>query len=449
MDMQTIITNVSYQINIEECMVAIQNNVESSFKNIEAYIDSLFNQTSDSLNIDIQKSLNTSSCGSSICCTQTKFVNVCFAQQLYQDISPYIATKIKSQLLFKDESLNQKNQQIVKDLQQDISEKSQTVKSFHQQNFKPFNYQLIQEYSISQNESCLAIAINKDCSTLVAGSESQIKVFEFKQGVMKLFQCLCEHQKKVVTLNFMKKSNQFISGSYDNQIKIWQREQNNQWKSQQTLNGHINYIYCQLLNDNEDLIISGSYDGSIKFWTKKKEWLCSQTITNHSGSVYGLCLNQQQNKVVSCGSDKLILIIEQSEFNKEWIVIQKIKDDQGCRVCFCDNNKFIFSLFKKELISIFELKNQFNKTKQISVKCGSDGWSFFPQQLINSKSIIVSKNGEYVNLIRKKQDGDLLTEQSIHFGTNTLFGTMSDDGEYLITWDGKSQQIQVRIFQEK
>ncbi|CAD8214041.1 unnamed protein product [Paramecium octaurelia] len=78
------------------------------------------------------------------------------------------------------------------------------------------NYQLIQECSIPQKESCFAVAINKDCSTQLVKFESQIKVFEFKQGVMQLIQCLSEHQKWVVTSNFRKKLNQFIFESYDN-----------------------------------------------------------------------------------------------------------------------------------------------------------------------------------------------------------------------------------------
>ncbi|CAD8187355.1 unnamed protein product [Paramecium pentaurelia] len=323
----------------------------------------------------------------------------------------------------------------------------------NQSNIKPFNYQLIQECSIQQSDLCRAIAIDKGCSTLLVGCESLIKVFEFNQGMIKKIQTLKQHKDWVQTLNFMHKSKQFISGSCDHSIIIWKCNQNNQWSFKQILNGHNNSIQCLIINTNEDLIISGSGDNTIKFWINKNQWLCQQTIKEYSQSVLGLSLNQQQNRVVSCGYDYYILIIEQSEQNQEWRLIQKITiENYGFRVCFIDNNMFTFSPYNKEEISIFELNNnnkQFTKTKSIPIKSGQDVYARFPQQYINQKSILVCKNGEYVNLITKKENGEFLTEQSIHFEVDDLYGTMSDDGVYLITWDNKSKQIQIRRCKEQ
>ncbi|CAK81928.1 unnamed protein product, partial (macronuclear) [Paramecium tetraurelia] len=299
---------------------------------------------------------------------------------------------------------------------------------------------------------CCAIPINQDCSILLAGCGNQIKVFEFNKGIIKITQILRKHKDRVFTLNFMKKSYQFISGSCDNSIIIWQQNQNNQWISQQILNGHTSYIFCLILNNNEDLIVSGSWDNTIKFWVKKGQWSCYQTIEDHTSDVYGLSFNQQQNRIVSCGSDYLILIMEQEGEYKKWIIIQKITVEQyGYRVCFIDNNMFALSLCDKEQISIFEMNSinqQFTKTTDINVKCESDGNCLFPSQYIISKCFLLSKNGQCVNVIRKKLNGEFVTEQSINYNTPSLFGVMNDDGEYLITWDANSKQIQIRRYQE-
>ncbi|CAD8119575.1 unnamed protein product [Paramecium primaurelia] len=286
----------------------------------------------------------------------------------------------------------------------------------------------------------------------MAGCHSLIKVFEFNQGMIKLIQTFNQHKDQVTTLNFMQISKQFISGSCDKSIIIWKQNQNNLWSYQQILNEHNDIIQCLIINTNEDLIISGSDDCTIKFWINKNEWFCQQTINDHSKKVFGLSFNQQQNRVVSCGYDQYILIIEQSEQNKEWKVIQKIIDNYGYRICFIDNNMFTFSPKSQEQISVYEMNNnnkQFTKTRDIPIKSGSDINERFPLQYINQKSILVSKNGQYVNLIRKKQNGEFLIEQSIHFGINSLYGTMSNDGEYLITWDNKSKQIQTRRYKEQ
>ncbi|CAD8204330.1 unnamed protein product [Paramecium pentaurelia] len=475
-------TNQDYQRQIEECFQGVQNQIESSFNNIDAYLDSLLNETSDSLNVQDQKSLENSQYTSQINWPQFKLNDAKFVSQLSQDIQPIIKTKINNQLLLKEQQLqiniSQKCEQQIRDIQKSMEQKlidkeilleqknkeieclnsklnikeQQTIQSTHSINLKPFNYQIIQQSSISQNDWCYAIAFDNDCSTLVAGCESQIKVYEFKQGIIKEIQTLNEHQSRVFTLNFMKKSKQFISGSVDKSIRIWKQNQNYLWSSLQILNGHNGVISCLVLNINEDLIISGSHDNTIKFWIKKNEWLCQQTITDHSDSVYGLSLNQQQNRIVSCGDDKLILIIENQGQNTEWKVIQKINiNNYGLRVCFIDNNMFTLSQYNQEYISVFEMNNinkQFTKTRDITIKCGSDCNCLFPQQYINQKCILLSKNGEYVNLIRKKQNGEFLTEQSIHFATYSIFGGMSEDGQYLITWDKQSCQIQIRKYHE-
>ncbi|CAD8200504.1 unnamed protein product [Paramecium octaurelia] len=191
---------------------------------------------------------------------------------------------------------------------------------------EPFTYDLIQNHSIQQNESCWVIAIIKDNSIVLAGCESKIKVFEFKQEQLKLIQLLIEHVDYVTTLNFMKKSAQFKSGSHDKQIIIWCWDQQSQWVCQYILNEHQAQINCLLLSKNEDLIISGSSDESIKFWTKKNEWTYSQTITDSTNDVVSLSLNEKQNRVISCVYETLfILIIEQQQQDQKWNVIQRLQ----------------------------------------------------------------------------------------------------------------------------
>ncbi|CAD8197699.1 unnamed protein product [Paramecium octaurelia] len=323
------LTTDAYQQKIVECFEVVQNQIETSFNKIYSYLDSLLNNTSDLLNI---KTFENQPCAPNFDLPKAKFENTNFSQQLCQDVQPLIKHNLSNQIILKDQSLNetQTNKEI-----QSLTNKS---------NMKPFIYQLISQYSIKQFEWCCAITINKDCTTLLAGCDKQIKVYEFKQGMAKQTQILSEHKSRVYTLNFMKKSNQFISGSCDKSIIIWQQNQNNQWISQYILNGHTNIVYCLILNNNEDLIVSGSDDKSIKFWMKNNQWMCQQTITDHTNEIFGLSFNQQSNRIVSCGGDKLILIMEEQGQNKQWVVIQKITVEQyGFRVCFIDNNMFALS----------------------------------------------------------------------------------------------------------
>ncbi|CAD8122203.1 unnamed protein product [Paramecium sonneborni] len=69
-------------------------------------------------------------------------------------------------------------------------------------------------------------------------------------------------------------------------------------------------------------MITGSRDKKIKFWlkpNKDSEWSCYQTIQEHKDYVNALSFNESENRVISCGDDKLILVLEKSsKFQDQW-----------------------------------------------------------------------------------------------------------------------------------
>ncbi|CAD8083732.1 unnamed protein product [Paramecium primaurelia] len=333
-----------------------------------------------------------------------------------------------------------------------VKQQQNELKSQSQFNLKSFSYEIIQANSIEQQEFCAAVAINKDCSIVAAGCNKLIKIYDFKQGMLKQNQVLKEHKSEVTTLNFMKQSNQLISGDYGS-ILIWSYNNNNSWICSQIIKGHSDWIKCIILNNNEDLFLSSSNDKTIKFWVKKNEWICQQTINDHSNCVYQLSLNEQQNQVISCGQDSLILVIEQSQPNKNWVVKQKIQVDcYGFRLCFINDNLFTFQPNNGNLIYVYELNSEcehFIKSKDITINQGNESCVLFPQQFIKQKQLLVNKHVNSINLIRFTENSQFKVEQSIQFGTNDIFGQLSDDGEYLITWDQTSDEIQIRRFKEQ
>ncbi|CAD8162608.1 unnamed protein product [Paramecium octaurelia] len=283
--------------------------------------------------------------------------------------------------------------------------------------------------------------------------ELKIIIYEFKQEVFKQIQILDQLLGNLYTLNFMKKSNQLISGDHQGNISIQSINNNYLWVCSQTIKWHNSNIRCLIVNKNEDLFISGSGDNTIKFQVKQNEWICSQTITDHQSYVYSLSLNDQQNQFISCGYDKLILIIEYSEQNRNWIPIQKINVDcYGIRLCFINNTLFTFQPTWNNSMHVYEmnsLSKYFTKTKDIIVNQGNDDTIFFPQQYIKQKQLLLNKHDIYINIIRIKQTGQFKLEQSIQFGNYRIFGSLSDDGDYLITWDEISKEIQIRKYTEQ
>ncbi|CAD8113038.1 unnamed protein product [Paramecium primaurelia] len=197
-----------------------------------------------------------------------------FQSNIIQELKPLINSKIKGQVQFR---LQQNT--LIYQSSQSIEKQSIIQSTSSQLNLKPFNYQIIQSNSIKIQQFCRVIEINKDYSIVAIGCDKQIKIYEFKQRSLNLFQVLNQHNNDIFALNFMQKSDQLISGDRDGSIVIWSSNNNNQWNYSQTIKGRSYWIYCLILNKDVDLFISSSGDNTIKFWNKQNEWICQKSIT--------------------------------------------------------------------------------------------------------------------------------------------------------------------------
>ncbi|CAD8131256.1 unnamed protein product [Paramecium sonneborni] len=385
-----------------------RNLAESSYNNLEILVSILEGNTLDSWNVQknlqlkkLEKAKNWLSQEVNAFNEKIKNeldqLNIIGQPQLsnfVQEVKSQIKTKMRDKIQIESQEEEQHQQQSLINQQQQFQQLQQQnqIKSPSQFNLKPFNYQIIQKNSIKQDEWCLAVDLNKDGSILAAGCNTEIKIYEFKQGMLKLNQILNKHKTNVYILNFMKQSNQLISGDQGGSILIWSYN-NNSWICLQTIKGHSDFVRCLIMNNKEDLFISSSDDNSIKFWLEENGWSCQQKILDHSNSVYQLSLNEQQNQVISCGEDSQILVIEQSELNKNWIVKQKIKVDcEGYRLCFINDNLFTFQPCKGNLMYVYEknsISKQFTKSKNITINQSNQFLGgLFPQQFIKQNNYL-------------------------------------------------------------
>jgi WD40 repeat protein len=108
-----------------------------------------------------------------------------------------------------------------------------------------------------------------------------------------------------------------ISGSSDNDIKMWNltRDNNaNSQKSIRTLRGHEDLVWCFLIRHKTPLpsmpptLISGSWDNTIKVWNLLNGDLMS-TLDGHTSIVWCLTfLNEDESRLVSGSFDNTIKI---------------------------------------------------------------------------------------------------------------------------------------------
>ncbi|CAD8101900.1 unnamed protein product [Paramecium sonneborni] len=327
-----------------------------------------------------------------------------------------------------------------------------------QYNLESFAYELIPKMT-RKNQFCSAIAINQNNKIVIVEERGKIKVFNLSNEALKLIQIIQLFGYSINTINFFKQQQFIVIASCMGDIIFRSSILQSNQKFLMKIKDNITSINCLLLNSpQEDLIITGSNDYAIRFYQSKQLssmcWKCSQTITEHLNKVQGLSLNQEGTKLISCGSDLKIIIMEGSNKNK-WIVKQKIQTESiGFRINFITNDTFIFQEKSYYLLSyyIFNSKQgQFYRYRKFQVEGSQQScYNLFPAIYLNQKQLLLLKNGKYLNLIRfinspsGSQDFEFTLIQTIHFDTGQIFGTLSEDGQFLITWDHNSYEIQVR-----
>ncbi|CAD8073401.1 unnamed protein product [Paramecium sonneborni] len=318
----------------------------------------------------------------------------------------------------------------------------------------PQKYQLLEQYNMKE-EKCLSFAFNGDSSILVVGYNRFIKVFQFQQGQLTQTQILDDHKDYIRCLYFMNRSNQFISGCNDFKIIIWSCDSNNYWYAQQVLEGHTDYVRAGvIMNNREDLIISGSDDRTIRFWSKKNRlWSCKQILSGHSKEVRSLSLNPSSTQLISCSAGTQIFLTQYSPYSKQWCNIQIIQTEKsGYSLKFIKEDLFSFQPYDQGILQIYQLDSR-NRTFQIiqnlQVKSKDNRWDFFPQQFIEDKSILLHKNGNTINIFKFNRENNQFTiVQSIPNSDVYLYGALTADAQYLVTWDTDSRCIRVRKYQQ-
>ncbi|CAD8069406.1 unnamed protein product [Paramecium primaurelia] len=318
----------------------------------------------------------------------------------------------------------------------------------------PLNYKLQEQYNIKE-EKCLSFAFNSDSNVLVVGCNRFIKVFQFRQGQLTQTQILDNHKDYVRCLYFMNRSNQFISGCNDCKIMIWSCDSNNLWYCQQVLEGHTDYIRAGvIMNNREDLIISGSDDRSIRFWSKKdNQWYCKQILNGHSNEIRSISLNISSTQLISCSTGTEIFLTQYIQNNKQWCIIQIIQTNKcGYSLKFIKDDLFTYQPYDQGFLQIYK-RDQENRNFQIiqelKINSKDNRWDFFSQQLIEEKSILLHKYGNTMNIIKINQkNNEFSVMQSIQNSDVYLYGAMTRDGKYLVTWDSDSICIRVRKYQQ-
>jgi len=196
-----------------------------------------------------------------------------------------------------------------------------------------------------------------------------IIIFKINNSKFEIIQTIQKaHNNEIIFLS-IKDDNNFITSSYDDLIKIWNKKKNEQFFINYMIieNSHKSWIYCLIYYGN-DKIITSSHDDTIKFWNiKNNNYQCISVIKNDY-SVDSLFLLENKNILISSGGDGLKMF--------DLIEIKCIKENENAysigksEIIKFNDDKIILKGDLDERIKIINIDNlEIYKCFCIGFKC--------------------------------------------------------------------------------
>ncbi|CAD8213884.1 unnamed protein product [Paramecium pentaurelia] len=367
-------------------------------------------------------------------------------------------TKVNSQL----EQFKQfKEYQQLKNIFNKLNEQTSNMSIIQQQQkLSPNQLQLIDD-TIDQEEICNAIIFDSTGKIMVSTCENKIIIWNFNNGKIQQVQSLSEHQNNVTCLVYSKIKNYFISGSLDGSIISWKQLNNNQWQSSQPQCEHQKEVYCIILTQNEDQLISGSSDFMINVWSIdfiNNQLTFLYSLQKHTNFVNSLSLNESERLLVSCEFGNSIIIWQKDQNNRwifQYVVKQSIKGI-GSHVKFIKEDQFIWVPYSANCICVFEQKDgQFQEIVEKIVQFNKQSQQFlyipffFPIIYIKDKNLICLRHKEYIMLLKEQNDGQLSIVKELDCQRWSIFGTVTNNGQYLIFWGEEKRKYEIYEIQYK
>ncbi|CAD8214072.1 unnamed protein product [Paramecium pentaurelia] len=298
--------------------------------------------------------------------------------------------------------------------------------------------------SNQQSYYCVAIVFNNTGQIMISCNIKEIQIWNFEQGRLKLINSYQEHKEAVTCLVYSKMRNNFISGSFDNTIICWQQINQKDWMCSQPFKQHNQTVNCLMLNKQEDQLISGGCDDSIKVWNVdfiKNELNFQYSLDQHSNQVHSFSFNSSETVLVSCGYNHFI-IWEKGIQGKWEFKYRKDVSDDGRKIYLINDQQLLWVTFRKNIdaIFVFEIQNgvfelNINKTIKLTKNNECDDNLYFPIIYNKDKNIILVRHKHHIYLIRQLNNDTFNIIVSLNCQNDQIYGTMTNNGQYLVFWD--------------
>ncbi|KJJ83404.1 Serine/threonine-protein kinase-like domain-containing protein [Candidatus Omnitrophus magneticus] len=280
--------------------------------------------------------------------------------------------------------------------------------------------------------SVLTLALSPDGKYLYSGSsDNTIKIWERDDntGTYSFKQTLTEHSNLVLTLALSPDGKYLYSGSSDKTIKIWERDDNTgTYSFKQTLTEHSDWVLTLALSPDGKYLYSGSDDNTIKIWERDDNtgtYSFKQTLTGHSNWVRTLALSPDGKYLYSGSNDNTIKIWERDDNTGTYSFKQTLTEhsDWVLTLALSPDGKYLYSGSSDKTIKIWERDD-------------NTGTYSFKQTLTEHENLVrtlaLSPDGKY--LYSGSNDNTIkIWERDDNTGTYSFKQTLTGHSAYVVT----------------
>jgi WD40 repeat protein len=227
-----------------------------------------------------------------------------------------------------------------------------------------------------------AVTFLSDRQIISAGQDKNIKIIDIASG--KILKTLTGHTNLVHTLAIAPANDLLVSGSYDNNVNVWQISTG---KLQRSLK-HDGRVLGVAITPDGKQIVSASRDKSIKIWDAKTGDLL-KILKGHLEGVTCVLITPNGKQIISGGSDRLIRVWDLAS-GKPLYTLSGHENEIGA-IAITSDGRYLFS----------GSKDQPNSIRLWNLQTRSSIWNLIGHKDLVTSLIITPDN---LKLVSTSQD---------------------------------------------
>ncbi|CAD8215341.1 unnamed protein product [Paramecium octaurelia] len=284
--------------------------------------------------------------------------------------------------------------------------------------------------STKQSSQCYDIAFDKSGLIMISCCIKQIKIWNFEKGKLNLQNSYETHQKAITCLVYSSKKNSFISGCWQQIIKrsvSFHNLTNNIMKLlivQYQINKRIN-LY------QEEVILKQQIGWQI---LQRMSWFSYIPQINIPTLFIHQVLINLKLYWHQVGTENLQFGKKDQRIKAAGYKIHFINDQQ---IFWLPMNHYINELLVFELQN-GDFSNNQNKTITFIRNYESQDKTYFPIMHNKDRNVRLTRHKQHIYLIREFNDGTFKIVSTLNCQSQEIYGTMTNNGQYLVFHDYKS-----------